>query len=171
MYAGEVKSLRHLPWAQLEISFRLVCFLFGFGFFSVVFRMVAICWESAVLLDFWLCCFISCRLNCLFSFPGFLSVGRMWNSIVLVLDHCLSSILIELEWKMDDSRLKHAKSNYFKIMQFFTRNWVYTNLSLKIWIFYLKVHTLLRNPSLLWHKKAFYLFWLVAYKLWKPPKQ
>ena len=50
---------------------------------------MATCWERAVPLAFHLCCFyFSAVLTVGVPFP-FGVYGRMWNSIVSVLDHCL----------------------------------------------------------------------------------
>ena len=46
------------------------------------------CWESAVLLDFRMCCLLCVVLIVNVPFP-FGVWGRMWNSIVLVPNHCL----------------------------------------------------------------------------------
>ena len=67
-----------------------VPFLFDFDCLFVLFRiaLVAICLKGFVLLAFRLCCFPLCRLNCLCWFPVW-CLGRMWNSIVSISDHCL----------------------------------------------------------------------------------
>ena len=50
-------------------------------------RLVAICWERAVLLAFHLCCFILCLLNCLYSFP----VWSLWQDVEF---DCISTVLV-----------------------------------------------------------------------------
>ena len=48
---------------------------------------MAICLERAVLFAFRLCCFMLNAVKGLCSFPVCV-LGRMWNSIVSVSDHC-----------------------------------------------------------------------------------
>ena len=51
---------------------------------------VANCWEKAVILAFWLCCFTFLSVSLLHVPFPFCVWGRMWNLSVSVLDHCLS---------------------------------------------------------------------------------
>ena len=54
---------------------------------------MAICWERAVPLDFYLCCFYFCVVLVVrVPFP-FGVLGRVWNSIVSGPDHCLFYLL------------------------------------------------------------------------------
>ena len=62
---------------------------------------MAICWERAVPLAFHLCCFyFSAVLIVGVPFP-FGVKGRMWNSIVLVPDHCLFICILIYSFDLD----------------------------------------------------------------------
>ena len=61
-------------------------------------------WERGDLLAFRLCCFTLCRLDVLCSFSVW-CLGRMWNSIVSVPDHCLF-----IYYKLKNSKLGLTES-------------------------------------------------------------
>ena len=82
---------------------------------------MAICWEKAVPLAFHLCCFnFSAVLVVRVAFP-FGVMGRMWNSIVWVPDHCLfiyfSCLTFYVNKKTDT--FCHVTSGNFVVSFFF----------------------------------------------------
>ena len=78
---------------------------------------MAVCWERAVPLNFHLCCFtFSAILVVRVPFP-FGVWGRMWNSIVSVLDHCLFICFVPVVYSTQHSRRSPRYTDTRRILE------------------------------------------------------